>query len=201
MIHKGRALGLGLLTLVGPSPTEAHLVTTGLGPVYDGIGHLLLTPEDLLPVLALGLLAGLRGTDHARGALFALPFGWLTGAIAGMLVGFGPAPAISAVSFVVLGGLVAADARTRRPATVSLACAFGVLHGWINGPILVEAQLGVRGLLGLTGAAFVLLTLSSAVVSKLDRPGARIAVRVLGSWIAASGLLLVGWSLRAAATS
>ena len=33
----------------------AHLVTSGLGPVYDGILHLFSTPEDLLPVLALSL--------------------------------------------------------------------------------------------------------------------------------------------------
>jgi len=38
-----------------PSEAAAHLGTTGMGPVYDGIGHFLLTPEDLVPVLALAL--------------------------------------------------------------------------------------------------------------------------------------------------
>ena len=36
------------------SQADAHLMTTGLGPFYDGFTHLFLTPEDLLPVLALG---------------------------------------------------------------------------------------------------------------------------------------------------
>jgi len=42
--------------------TEAHLNATGMGPFYDGVIHFLLGPEDFVPVLALALLAGLRGT-------------------------------------------------------------------------------------------------------------------------------------------
>jgi hydrogenase/urease accessory protein HupE len=177
---------------------QAHLVTTGLGPVYDGIGHLLLTPEDLLPVVALGLLLGLRGAEHARPALLALPLGWLTGAIGGAVVGWGgPSTPLAAASFLVLGGLVAADAPIPRVATIGLASGAGLLHGLINGASLAEARIGAVGLLCIVGAAFVILTPISAFVSRLDRPWSRIAVRVLGSWVAASGLLLVGWSLRA----
>ena len=33
-----------------------HLMNTGLGPFYDGLAHLFVTPEDLLPILALALL-------------------------------------------------------------------------------------------------------------------------------------------------
>ena len=60
----GLALCVGML--LRPSDAAAHLVTTGMGPVYDGIGHLLLTPEDLVPVLALALYAGLRGAADGR---------------------------------------------------------------------------------------------------------------------------------------
>lgn len=35
-----------LILTLNSSLALAHLVTTGMGPVYDGIGHLLLTPED-----------------------------------------------------------------------------------------------------------------------------------------------------------
>ena len=49
----------GLLFM--PTYASAHLVTTGLGPVYDGIGHLVMTPEDLIPALAIAFFAGLRG--------------------------------------------------------------------------------------------------------------------------------------------
>ena len=64
------AIAAALLT---PLEAAAHLVTTGMGPVYDGIGHLLLTPEDLIPVFAIALYAGLRGRTPGRRALFFLP--------------------------------------------------------------------------------------------------------------------------------
>jgi hypothetical protein len=45
-------------------------------------------------------------------------------------------------------------------------------------------------------ALFVLVALASAFVVSLERPWTRIAVRVVGSWVAASGLLLLGWAFR-----
>ena len=52
-LPKGLIAAFGLL--FWPSYASAHLVTTGLGPVYDGIGHLVMTPEDLIPALAIAL--------------------------------------------------------------------------------------------------------------------------------------------------
>jgi urease accessory protein len=43
---------------------------------------------------------------------------------------------------------------------------------------------------------FVLVALFAAFVAPLRAPWARIAVRVGGSWIAASGLLMFGWAVR-----
>jgi len=43
---------------------------------------------------------------------------------------------------------------------------------------------------------FVLISLTSAFVVQLQAPWARIAVRVVGSWIVASGLLMLGWAVR-----
>src|ERR1039457_3005757 len=51
-----------------PVPAEAHLNSTGMGPVYDGLMHFLTSPEDFAPVLALALLAGLRGASYGRRA-------------------------------------------------------------------------------------------------------------------------------------
>ncbi len=196
-MNRARIAGLvAVLLLACSSRAEAHLVTTGLGPVYDGMGHLLLTPEDLLPTLALALLGGLRGTSHARTVLFLLPGAWLIGGVSGMLARGGPGPLVAVVSFLAVGLLVAADAPIPRGATAALATVIGLLHGWVNGPVLAEAQLGLRGLTGTVASVFVVVALASAAVVALRWPWTRIAVRVLGSWIAASGLLLLGWSLR-----
>ena len=45
---------------------EAHLNSTGMGPLYDGAAHFLTSPGDLLSVLALALFAGLRGAGARR---------------------------------------------------------------------------------------------------------------------------------------
>jgi hypothetical protein len=47
--------------LLSATPVHAHLNSTGMGPIYDGLMHFLLSPEDFVAVLALALLAGLRG--------------------------------------------------------------------------------------------------------------------------------------------
>ena len=61
-------------------------MNTGFGPFYDGLTHLFVTPEDLLQVIAIALLAGLRGPRIGRAVLFALPAAWLVGTVAGLLV-------------------------------------------------------------------------------------------------------------------
>src|SRR5262249_12949238 len=67
-------------------PAEAHLNATGMGPIYDGLMHFLTSPEDLVPTLALALLAGLRGAAYGRRALFTLPAAWLLGSLFGLTV-------------------------------------------------------------------------------------------------------------------
>lgn len=44
-----------------------------IAPFYDGLTHLFVTPEDLMPVIARALFAGLHGPRFGRAVLFALP--------------------------------------------------------------------------------------------------------------------------------
>jgi hydrogenase/urease accessory protein HupE len=190
------ALG-ALLAALLPATSHAHLVTTGLGPFYDGVSHFALTPEDLLPALALALLAGQRGSRAGRLALFALPGAWLAGGLAGLaLPTTSSAIALTTVSFLALGALVAAEAPLRPEWVASLALVLGLLHGYLNGSAMAAAKLGALGLVGIVATLFVVVALAAALVVALRAPWARVAVRVAGSWIAAIGLLLVGWSLR-----
>jgi len=174
-------------------------VTTGLGPLYDGLLHFALTPEDLVPVLALALLAGLRGVTHGRRALFVLPAAWLLGGIIGLTVHGSVSPSWTALSFVLLGGLVASDARLPLGATTLLAALLGLGHGYLNGSALAQPGLGAVGLLGIAAAVFTLVALAASFVVTLRAVWARLVVRVAGSWIAAIGLLLIGWAIRSGA--
>jgi hydrogenase/urease accessory protein HupE len=182
-----------------PAVAQAHLVTTGLGPVYDGISHVLVSPDDLVPVIAMALLAGLNGPAAGRRTLFVLTGAWLTGGVAGLLVA-GPAipGAATTASFLVLGVLVAADRRLA-PATVALvASALGILHGWLNGAGIAASGREALALAGIGAAVFVVVALVAAFVSSLKAGWSRVAVRVAGSWVAAIGLLMLGWGLRGA---
>ena len=194
-----RAIGPGVAVLLLPATSHAHLVNTGLGPCYDGVSHFVLTPEDVLPALALALLAGQRGSRAGRYTLFALPLAWLLGGLLGLArPTMSDAPALTAVSFLALGGLVAAEVRLRPEWVRGLAAVLGLLHGYLNGSAISQAKLGTLGLVGIVSTLFLVVALAAAMVVRIRVPWGRIAVRVAGSWIAAMGLLLLGWSLRGA---
>jgi urease accessory protein len=188
------ALTLGLMA--SPGSAQAHLVTTGLGPVYDGLVHFALAPEDLVPVLALAALAGLRGAAHGRRVLFVLPTAWLLGGVLGLTLGVGVSPLAPVASFLLLGGLVATDARLPLAATSALALILGLLHGYLNGVAMARPGLGALGVIGVVVCVFTLTALVTSLVVPLRAVWARVAVRMAGSWIAAVGLLLLGWTLR-----
>ena len=186
---------LAALAVLLPSPAWAHLVNTGMGPVYDGIGHLLLTPEDLVPVLALSCYCGLRGPRAGRWAMFMLPVSWCVGGLIGLRLDLEITPPVTALSFMLLGGLVAADARLPVQMIAPLTAVVGLVHGLLNGLILKTGP-GGPAILGIMVALFVLVTLLSAVVVSLERSRVRIVVRVVGSWVAACGILMIALYFR-----
>jgi urease accessory protein len=188
--------GLALTAAVFPIPVQAHLNTTGMGPVYDGLMHFVLSPEDLVPVLALALFAGLRGTAYGRRALFVLPAAWLLGGLIGLAAPTSVTPILTSFSFLLFGGLVAADAKLSLRAITALAALLGLVHGFLNGTAMGQPGVGAVALLGLVCAVFVIVALTTAFVVSLRWPWTRIAVRVAGSWIVACGLLLFGWTTR-----
>jgi hydrogenase/urease accessory protein HupE len=102
---------------------------------------------------------------------------------------------VAAFSFLLIGILIAADLRLPDHAFTVLAVAVGIMHGFFNGIALKAGPAGL-GLLGIMSALFVLVAIVSAFVVSLKPPWARIVVRVAGSWVAAMGLLMIGWFFR-----
>jgi len=182
---------------LAPQTAHAHLVQTGFGTFYDGVAHLFITPPDLLVAIGLGLLAGLCGAAASRSVVFALPAAWLAGEMAGAFFPSSLAlPWLTTVSFGAVGVLVALNANLPRALLVALACGAGLLHGFVNGSTMVAAGTDRLGMIGASVSVFLVITLASGLVVSLRAHWAQVAVRVAGSWIAAIGLLMLGWLVR-----
>ena len=195
--HKKWLCRLTLLFLaIGlPIHADAHLVTTGLGPLYDGMGHMMLSPEQWIMVAGLGLLAGMGGPATGRFVLFLFPCAWLLGGCAGHFIQLTLPSFVPAVALLIVGGLVAADLKADRNIAVTIAVVLGFLQGYLNGASLGTADGATLALLGASVVAFVLVTLGAGLVVNVGG-WRRIVVRVAGSWMAATGILLVGWTIR-----
>jgi hypothetical protein len=198
---KRRLAPLALLAALSlPQVAQAHLVTSGLGPVYDGVGHFALSPEDSLPVVALALFAGLRGPGQARLLLFVLPIAWLAGGVAVMTSGIGFSPVAQSVAtaliLLVIGGLLAANLRLSQLQTAAIAIVLGLLRGAADLTGAPATATTVLTLLGICGCVFTIFALAASLTLPLRRLWMIVAAQVTGSWLAAAGLLLAGWIIR-----
>ncbi|WP_338289930.1 HupE/UreJ family protein [Luteolibacter sp. LG18] len=192
---KRRLLPIALVSLLGTAAANAHVVTTGLGPLYDGASHFALSPETCVPLAAIGLFAGLRGAAAARKALFIIPVAWLIGGHLGLTWGTAPGYPLAAATFLVLGLLIATDCKLKPAFVAGLAAIVTALHGWIEGLDLRTEGGGTMATLGGAVVAAIFFLLASGLVLALKPAWTRIVVRVLGSWLAATGLLMTGWWL------
>jgi hydrogenase/urease accessory protein HupE len=192
-----RVLWLSLLLIIGVPSAHAHLMNTGLGPFYDGLTHLFVTPEDLLPVIALALFAGLCGPESGRAVLFTLPVAWLAGAFIGASSDVPMTlPITTALMTIAFGILVAADRPLPFRLIVGCAVVLGLLHGSLNGSDLGQQRAFGLSIAGVAVALFVIVSLLAGQVTSVRHAWGRIVVRVAGSWIAATGLLMLGWAVR-----
>ena len=193
-MHARTGFWFALAMLVMPSVALAHLVNSGLGPVYDGALHLLLSPGDLLGLVAFALLAGLRGVQAGRMTVMSLTIGWLLAGLAGLNLSHIPGlPLLVVVSLVVPGVMVAFDLKLPAVLVAGLAGSYGALHGLLNGYALAETGAGVTALLGIVLTVFLTSLLIAAAIVPLQGIWSRIVVRVAGSWVAAVGILMFGW--------
>ena len=198
MIARSKIKSALVAAILGAASTaHAHLMNTGFGPFYDGMVHLFVTPEDLLPVIALALLGGQLGPRFGRAVLFTLPLGWIVGSLVGGLAS--PALTFSvatAVGTITLGALVAINKPLPLSLVMGLAALLGLLHGSLNSTESSSQHSVGLVTAGVATALFVLMALIAGQVTAVRTPWIRVAVQVGGSWIAAVGLLMLGWAMR-----
>jgi urease accessory protein len=181
---------------------DAHIVASRLGDFYTGALHPLTDLQDLILWAAMGMLAGSLGASKGRWLVLAFPLGLLAGLGLGRATGFVSAgPAADAGMILVLGLLLAAA--VRMPTALLCAIAFGlaVMRGAANAGDLGPETNRLLFAAGLACAGYVAITLTMAVTLAFRRPEAGasmawrgIAIRAFGGWIAAIGLMMVGFA-------
>ena len=128
-----------------------------------------------------------------------LPLAWIAGgslAMGGVSLPAVVLPAVTAALFLAIGGLLAANAQLVPRLTAIAAATLGAVRGLADlagvGPSLPHTG----ALLGMAGCVFALFALAASLTLPLKRLWMIVAVRVGGSWLAATGLLLAGWIWR-----
>jgi urease accessory protein len=182
---------------VAATGAHAHSSAQGIGDFYAGFLHPITAPEHVLPFFALGVLAA----QQAPRGQFALPVFWVVLMAGAALALWQPAlPGIGFVnilSALVLGALIALNARLPAAPLFALAAAFGLTHGVANGTAITATIRPYLFIPGLGLAALVVSGYGLVLTDWLLRRKAgwiTIAVRVAGSWIAAIGMLVLATS-------
>jgi urease accessory protein len=194
-----RAAAAGtLLVLATASSALAHTFDNRFGDFYGGVLHPLTALEHALPILALGLLAGQQGERASRWLVLVFPLALLVGAgLAAALPALPSMRVLNAVSFVALGLLVAAGWRSPLSVLIALGAVFGLSHGYENGRAMepdTAMHLFIPGIVVAGGLVTALV--SAATIDLTARTWARVGVRILGSWIAAIGIMTIGLAWR-----
>lgn len=191
-----RLLAVALMVLWSHN-AHAHLVSTRFGELYSGLLHPMLALEHVVPWLALGLLGALAGRTTSRWAVLTFPLSVLAGVL---LAAAAPAASLTDManlgSFVLLGGLVAANVSLSPTLFVPLVILLGLSHGYGNSAEELSGKDLLLYAIGVALAAYLTVTLVTAGAFALarERRWGNIAVRAAGSWVLAIGLVFGGFS-------
>jgi hydrogenase/urease accessory protein HupE len=184
------------ILLTGTSAADAHIVAARLGDFYMGASHPLTDLQDVVLWIATGVLAGTLGASKGRWLIPVFPIGLLVGLSLAPVFGTVSTQLADATMMLAIGMLLAAAAQVPTLVLCAIAFAVAVIRGAANG-----AELGPETdrLLFAAGSACmgygaITLTMALTVVFKRTSDSVTswraIAVRALGGWIAAIGLMM-----------
>ena len=183
---------LGVLIALWPGTAAAHPLP-GVGDFYAGMLHPLMTMEYALPLVALSLLVGQQRREAAIPMLAVIPATLVLGAVGGLFV---PVPAgvawVNIGSMAVLGVMVAVNLRLPVMVAVVVSALPGATIGWANGAEVDDQMSAYRFIPGLALAGLMLTTYGVGCMRRLQKPWMSFGFRVVGSWIAAVAVLMLG---------
>lgn len=169
----------------------------GIEGVYTGLRHPLTAPDQILALLATGLLLGNFPLSRLAPAFVALGAGLLGGLALGDAA-TSPSPWLLAFAAASAAGAALAPGRAHAMAVVVAGTA-GLLLGWASVPEPGPAEDRLFTMAGsFTGVLLLTLYLAGALEltrERLAHPALAIAFRVAAAWIAAIALLMLALAL------
>jgi urease accessory protein len=188
--------------LVSAKAADAHIIGARLGDFYAGATHPLTDLQDIILWIALGLLVGSLGASNARRLVWLFPVGLLAGLGLGLAFNVVSVGALApAGTLVALGLLLAMELNIHSALLCVMAFGMAVMRGASNAGGVGPETNRLLFAAGLALAGYVTITLVMALTLAFRNEGTaspgwrRIAVRALGSWIAAIGLMMGGLAL------
>ena len=190
--------GLAVAALVGcAAPAWAHSPIAGIGNFYNGALHPFVSPAHLVALLALGLWLGQRGLASAKQPLLALLLSLAVGLVSHHMLG-DPDTDRALLVFAALMGLAVAAATAVPSVVVTVFAALtGLAIGMSSGPADVQGAARWVLLAGTFFGATLACVYVASMVTLAKQAWLHIAVRVLGSWLAAAALLVLALSFAA----
>jgi hydrogenase/urease accessory protein HupE len=179
-------------------PALAHSPIKGIGNFYNGALHPFVSPAHLIALLALGLWLGQRGLEGAKRALLALALALACGLLAHRIAGDPDTDRLLLVLAASMGMAVAAAFAAPEIVVMAFAGLAGLAVGVASGPQDIDGAARWALLAGTLLGATLASGYVTAMVTLIKQAWLRIAVRVMGSWLAAAALLVLALSFAAA---
>jgi hydrogenase/urease accessory protein HupE len=190
------------MLLAGANTAEAHIVAARLGDFYMGVVHPLTDLQDVVLWTATGVLAGTLGAAKGRWLIAVFPLGLLVGLSLGQVFSTTSTQLSDAAMMLAIGLLLAAAAQVPTFMLCAIAFAVAVIRGAANGADLRPETDRLLFAAGLAGVGYGAITLTMALTAVFRRTNSdsatswrAIAVRALGGWIAAIGLMMASLAL------
>jgi len=196
MSRRITVIGGAAALALAATPTAAHIVGPD-SPLYDVLRHPVFEPTLAAVMIALGLWAGQQRprTGWATAAIFLIAV--VAGAAAANLDILPPLrPVAVAASMAVLGALAAARLRLPLWLAAALAAVAGFYQGVFGTLAHFQGGTGPYSIADLAVAAALLPVACLQLVQRLHAGWMQVVFRVLGSWIAAAGILLLALLIR-----
>jgi len=191
-----------LTLLATPQFAAAHSPIKGIDNFYSGLLHPVFVPAHLLLLIALGLLVGQKGVTENQASFLALLITTAIGLIAAWFSVGGEKEMYLLSGATIIGLLVASNLPMGSHWCVIIAALVGLLVGMDSTQEALTGRKRFVTLLG-TGVGIYLVFLYAMGLADYfnKKPWQKIGVRVLGSWIAASSILVLAFSFASSSGS